>query len=326
MKKKNPQVFKPKQKTRAKQNFDKKWLLIGGVALIAVVAMTIGLIRYYTDPMDAIVARVNGANITALEVSQEIEWAGDVLRWEYASMFPDDTEIDYNREFRGGVTFGRAIREKAARQAAINRLMADHATRLGVQLSGFESPQGVMHRLAEAVLANPSELAIFEAYMDEDDSEKRAQALLERVLAGEDFTTLMMTYSEDTGLASHPEGYTFVSDAFVPEFEATTRELEIGEISGLVRTTHGFHIIKRIEPNPEVIMRPFGQEPPPEGTEEELLGAKHILVQSEDLEIRLMRAIHLAFEIRVDDANLVFRGALNNISIEPEPEPEPMHW
>lgn len=66
-----------------------------------------------------------------------------------------------------------------------------------------------------------------------------------------DFDTLMNEYSEDTGLASYPDGYTFTAGEMVEEFEEGTRALEYGQISGIVESDFGYHIILRLDPATE---------------------------------------------------------------------------
>lgn len=67
-----------------------------------------------------------------------------------------------------------------------------------------------------------------------------------------DFDALMHVYSEDPGLASYPDGYTFTAGEMVPEFETATRELEYGQVSGIVESsTTGYHIILRLNPDTE---------------------------------------------------------------------------
>lgn len=68
-----------------------------------------------------------------------------------------------------------------------------------------------------------------------------------------DFDALMHEYSEDSGLASNPNGYTFGSGEMVSEFENGTRALEIGQISGIVESPYGYHIILRQEPDAETL-------------------------------------------------------------------------
>ncbi len=64
-----------------------------------------------------------------------------------------------------------------------------------------------------------------------------------------DFDALMHQYSEDTGLASNPDGYIFTAGEMVSEFESGTRALEFGQISGIVESPYGYHIILRQNPD-----------------------------------------------------------------------------
>lgn len=61
------------------------------------------------------------------------------------------------------------------------------------------------------------------------------------------FDELMNEYSEDTGLMSYPDGYIFTTGEMMEEFETATFGLEVGEISGIVTTDYGYHIILRQE-------------------------------------------------------------------------------
>lgn len=67
-----------------------------------------------------------------------------------------------------------------------------------------------------------------------------------------DFDALMHEYSEDPGLASYPDGYTFTAGEMVSEFEDATRALEYDQISGIVESAStGYHIILRLDPDTE---------------------------------------------------------------------------
>lgn len=71
-----------------------------------------------------------------------------------------------------------------------------------------------------------------------------AEATLSR-LETEDFATVAMEVSEDPGSkdSGGDLGY-FARNVMVPEFEAAAFELGIGEMSGLIETDYGYHIIK----------------------------------------------------------------------------------
>ena len=80
---------------------------------------------------------------------------------------------------------------------------------------------------------------------------EKMNEILDRIRDGEDFDELMNEYSEDTGLATNPNGYTFMPGEMIDEFYDATAALEVGEVSGIVPSSYGFHIIKRIEPDYE---------------------------------------------------------------------------
>jgi hypothetical protein len=60
------------------------------------------------------------------------------------------------------------------------------------------------------------------------------------------FDGLVKKHSEDPGSIARPEGYLFTKGNMVKEFENATRELEIGEHSGIVESQFGYHIIYRV--------------------------------------------------------------------------------
>lgn len=72
----------------------------------------------------------------------------------------------------------------------------------------------------------------------------KAQEVLEKAQAGEDFNALMEEYNEDPG--EPEEGYYFPTGVMVQEFEDASFALQDGEISDIVETSYGYHIIKRL--------------------------------------------------------------------------------
>lgn len=77
-----------------------------------------------------------------------------------------------------------------------------------------------------------------------------AQDILDRVKAGEDFDALMSEFSKDPGLLGAPDGYVFPRGQMVPEFEEAAFSMKPGEVSGLVETVYGYHILKLEEEIP----------------------------------------------------------------------------
>ncbi len=79
-------------------------------------------------------------------------------------------------------------------------------------------------------------------------AEKELTKLKERIEAGEDFATLAVVYSHDTGSAENGGDLGFMSRGdLVNEFAAAAFNLENGEISNIVETEFGLHLIQMVE-------------------------------------------------------------------------------
>jgi parvulin-like peptidyl-prolyl isomerase len=75
--------------------------------------------------------------------------------------------------------------------------------------------------------------------------------LLARARRGEDFTKLVKEFSEDRGLKETGGEYTFSrDDNFVPEFKSAGFSLQPQQVSDVVTTVFGYHIIKLLEKIP----------------------------------------------------------------------------
>ncbi|MBQ7299649.1 MAG: peptidylprolyl isomerase [Clostridia bacterium] len=82
---------------------------------------------------------------------------------------------------------------------------------------------------------------------DAEENQLLAEQLLERIRAGEDFDTLMNEYTEDPGIQSEPGGYYFFRGEMEETFEEASFALDVGEISDIVVSSYGYHIIWRCE-------------------------------------------------------------------------------
>lgn len=108
---------------------------------------------------------------------------------------------------------------------------------------------------------------------EEEVAKKKAQAedIVAKIKAGASFESFE-SLSEDPGSAASPNGYTFLNTKsetmkndeelagmfqqygvaiMVPEFEAGTAALGFNEVSEIVESDYGYHIIKRLDPHGE---------------------------------------------------------------------------
>jgi peptidyl-prolyl cis-trans isomerase C len=79
---------------------------------------------------------------------------------------------------------------------------------------------------------------------------KEMEGILKRARAGEDFAALAKEYSEDPGSKDKGGEYKFPRGQMMPEFEAAAFSLNTNQVSDIVTTKYGFHIIKLSEKIP----------------------------------------------------------------------------
>ncbi len=109
------------------------------------------------------------------------------------------------------------------------------------------------------------------AYKEE--AKKKADEVLAKAIAGENFEALIKEYGEDPGMESTPDGYVIDETgasvdgqgAMVEEFTKGSFAVEVGKVNPeLVESSYGWHIIKRypIEPSAQKETDEAAQEAP----------------------------------------------------------------
>lgn len=109
---------------------------------------------------------------------------------------------------------------------------------------------------ADHILLSTKDLTTGEALTDEQKAEKKALAeeIKQKLDACEGdideltalFQELADQYSEDSGRETYPTGYTFTTGSMVQEFEDAAYALSEGEVSEVVESSFGYHILLRL--------------------------------------------------------------------------------
>ncbi|MFW5752132.1 MAG: peptidylprolyl isomerase [bacterium] len=130
----------------------------------------------------------------------------------------------------------------------------------------------------------------------------RLNEIRTRVLQGENFKTMAILYSEDPGSASKGGELGFYGRGeLYPEFEATAYGLAPGEISEIIETEAGYHIIQMIERRGD------------------LINVRHILMQPQISPLQLNQAKNKLDSIRdlIVKDSLSFEKAATKFSDDP---------
>lgn len=92
--------------------------------------------------------------------------------------------------------------------------------------------------------------------LEKAEARKKIEDILAKAKAGEDFAELAKQYSEDPGSKDNGGLYEdFPRGQMVKPFEDASFSVPVGEMSGVVETTYGYHIIKVVDRKRET--RPF---------------------------------------------------------------------
>src|SRR6266571_3683517 len=154
--------------------------------------------------------------------------------------------------------FDAQVLERAICEEVVDRELRSHVTITDEQLKKYYDENGEQFERPETVraahiLLSTRDAATGQEVSEETKKERRQQIdkILERAKKGEEFAALAREYSEDPGSKNAGGEYTFARGQFHnPEFESAAFALKTNEISGVITTAFGYHIIKLYEKMP----------------------------------------------------------------------------
>ena len=235
--------------------------LISNLAVVALMVLFVTGVAAAADP--DVLARVGNKNITKADIEALISFYPPNQQ-AIIRMDPKNEEALLNNY----VTI-MAVAETARRQGfdkeknvrkQIQILSDEHLAKGYVQKNVISKVKVTDKDVEEYYKNNPKEfekpetvkarhiLIGFKGDMTEDQKKelrKKAEDVLKKAKGGDDFAQLASEYSDDPGSKTKGGelGY-FPKGNMVPEFENAAFNLKPGEISNVIETPYGYHIIK----------------------------------------------------------------------------------
>ena len=172
-----------------------------------------------------------------------------------------DSDDDFRRHLKSlGMTpqqFTNRVMEQAISEEIINRELKSKITISDEDVKKFYETNDAAFTNPELARATHILFAIKDlktglplSTEEKNVKKSKAEAVLERARKGEDFSALATAFSEDPSVKENKGEYKFARAkddprrAMVPEFEAAAFSLKTNQISDLVLTDFGWHIIK----------------------------------------------------------------------------------
>jgi len=166
------------------------------------------------------------------------------------------TEANFNKELAARKMTIEQLRADARNELAIARMMSDQvasaAPATDAEAKAFYDQNPNRFKRDEAVRASHILIKVDQGADEATKKQARAKidAILKRAKAGEDFAALAKENSDDGSASQGGDLNFFPKEQMVPEFSNAAFALKTGEISDVVTSQFGYHIIKVTDRKP----------------------------------------------------------------------------
>ncbi len=184
-------------------------------------------------------ARVKALNLLAKEYEIELDQNEKEQAKQAAQVYYDSLNDVERQAMSVNEEFLRIMYEEYALSEKVYRyLIAD----INPEISDDEARTiTVQYVLIKTYSRNENGEWVEYTQQAKEDAKRRAEEVLKRAQAGDEFTGLISEYNEDTSFSC-----SFIKGSLDPVFEEAALKLGTDEISGIVETAHGYYIIKCI--------------------------------------------------------------------------------
>ena len=200
----------------------------------------------------------DGISVGPAELQDEFHYKNEKVKLDYALIKPEDLEAKISpdeAEIRSAYEKNMSKYQVLERRVVRYTLVDVNQMRQSVQVSDDMLKQQYMANIQQYQVPNRVHVQhiLFMTVGKTTDAEveeikKKAEDVLKQVKKGGKFEDLAKKYSEDPGSKDKGGDLSWITQGqTVPEFEKTAFSLSPGQVSDLVKTQYGFHIIKVLE-------------------------------------------------------------------------------
>lgn len=198
-------------------------------------------------------AELDSINVTDDEINQRIDYQINMFTQQYGSVA--NIEKIYGMSID---KIKRELRDDVRKSIMTQRLQEKNFSKVEASKREVEE---FFATYKDSIGIIPEKVHLFHIFQNPKASEKlkkkfyeKAVALLDSIKDGKDFAELAKKYSDDPGSAAQGGDLGFVKKGvFYPEFEEAAFKLNTGQISGVIESPIGYHIIQMLEKRGESI-------------------------------------------------------------------------
>src|SRR5277367_1007124 len=202
----------------------------------------------------------DGISASPAELQQEFRDRNEKIKLDYALIRPEDLELKLvptEEEIKAAYEKNRATYQLPERRVVRYGLVDINQMRQAVHISDDQLKAQYQQNIVQYQVQNRVHVqhilltTVGKTSAEVEEIRQKAEDILKQVKKGGNFSDLAKKYSEDAVSKDKGGDLGFITQGqTVPEFEKAAFTLEPGQVSDLVKTQYGFHIIKVLEKEP----------------------------------------------------------------------------
>src|SRR6266853_3190286 len=199
----------------------------------------------------------DGISVGPAELQDEFRYKNEKVKLDYALSKPEDLEARISpdeAEIHSAYEKNKAKYQVPERRVVRYAVVDVNQIRQSLQVSDDVLKQQYMANIQQYQVPNRVHaehilfMTVGKTDAEVEEIKKKAEDVLKQVKKGVKFEDLAKKYSEDPGSKDKGGDLSWITQGqTVPEFEKVAFSLSPGQVSDLVKTQYGFHIIKVLE-------------------------------------------------------------------------------